>query len=551
MKKRGRFPILAFALCLSAGFTSADEKALNPQVAKLMDEVSEARIRATIQKLVSFQTRNTMSNPDDPVHGVGAARQWIFNELQSYSPRLQVRFDKYRVKKQGQRIFKDVDLWNVIAVLPGTKDPETQILVSAHYDTINLGRPAGSAPAGPGTDAPAAEGAGGAGGGFGRGAQLSPEEQERNANLPAPGACDDGSGIGAMMELARVMSHYEFDKTLVFVAFAGEEQGLIGSNLLSARMKKENQVIEAVLNNDIIGTDVSGNGRTGNTAVSVYSDEIMDSPSQTLARYAREIGERYMPFFKVNTVFFQDRIGRGGDHTPFQLEGYAAVRISTPNEIYANQHHSTDLLENMSVPYTTKVARFNAVVAASLALAPRAPLVMRAPGGRGRGGNGAEGGRGGRGRGRGSATDGAATETAGGRGGDGGRGGNGGTGGNGEITAASAEAGATAGRGTGGAGGRRPGPMLSRGSGYDAVLQWRPNGSEDGIKGYTVLVRPTTSAYWEQEIYVGKVNSYTLKDVSIDDLRFGVKAIGLDGSESLATPYVYPPRQKTTIQTVE
>lgn len=547
MKSRGRFPVLALLLCLSAGYTAADENAVNPQVANIMDEVSEARIRATIEKLVSFQTRNTLSNPDDPVHGVGAARQWIFNQFQSYSPRLQVRFDKYRVKKQG-RIFKDVDLWNVIAVLPGTKDPETQILVSAHYDTINLGRPGGNAPAGPGNEPAAAEGAGGARGGFGRGPQLTPEEQERNANQPAPGACDDGSGIGAMMELARVMSHYEFDKTLVFVAFAGEEEGLIGSNLLSARMKKENQVIEAVLNNDIIGTDVAGDGRFSNTSVNVYSDEVMDSPSQSLARYAREVAERYMPFFKVNTVFFQDRIGRGGDHTPFQLEGYAAVRISTPNEIYANQHHATDLLEYMSVPYTTKVARFNGVVAASLALAPKAPLVTRLPGaGRGRGGNGAEGGRGGRGRGA-NATDGAASIT------DGGRGGRGGNGGNGEGAQASAEAGGgRGGRGEGAQGrsGRRPGPMLSRGSGYDAVLQWRPNGSEQDIKGYAVLIRPTTSAYWEQEIYVGKVNNYTLKDVSIDDLRFAVKAIGLDGSESLATPYVYPPRQKTVIQTVE
>jgi hypothetical protein len=419
-----------------------------------------------------------MSNQDDPVHGVGAARQWIFQEMQSYSPRLQVRFDKYRVKKQGQRIFKDVDLWNVIAVLPGKKDPDTQILISAHYDSINMGRAPGNAPAGPGSEAPAAEGAGG-GGGFGRGAQMTPEDFERSANLPAPGACDDGSGIGAMMELARVMSHYEFDKTLVFVAFAGEEQALIGSNLLSAKMKKENQIVEAVLNNDIIGTDESGNGRLSNTSVNVYSDEIMDSPSQTLARFAREVAERYMPFFKVNTVFFQDRIGRGGDHTPFQLEGYAAVRISTPNEIYANQHHATDLLENMSVPYTARVARFNGVVAASLALAPKAPLVLRAPGaGSGRGGNatdGAASGGGGRGRGRGSrSTD----------------------------DTASADAGATAGRGGQGgqggqAGGRRPGPMISRGAGYDAVLQWRPNGTEDGVKGYAVLVRATTAPYWE------------------------------------------------------
>src|SRR5262249_7189437 len=155
-----------------------------------------------------------------------------------------------RVKKQGQRIFKDVDLWNVVAVLPGKKMPETQVFVSGHYDSLNLGaRPAGQA-TGPSGDAPVP---------IGERPQLSPEEFQKNANLPAPGACDDGSGTAAVMELARVMSQYEFDKTLVFVAFAGEEQGLVGSTLLAAKAKKGNQVIEAVLNNDIIGTDRSGN----------------------------------------------------------------------------------------------------------------------------------------------------------------------------------------------------------------------------------------------------------------------------------------------------
>ncbi|HYW45078.1 MAG TPA: M28 family peptidase [Bryobacteraceae bacterium] len=481
---------LAFAacLCLTAGFTAADEKTLNPQVQKIVDEVSEARIRAILEKLVSFGTRNTMSNQDDPARGIGAARQWILNEFKSYSPRLEVRFDKYRVKKQG-RIFKDVDLYNVIAVLPGKKLPETQIFVSGHYDSLNLGnRPAGGAPAGPGTDAPAA--APGAGNGP---PTLSLEQQEKNAELPAPGACDDGSGTAAVMELARVMSEYEFDKTLVFVAFAGEEQGLIGATLLAAKAHKENQVIEAVLNNDIIGTEVAGNGRTGNSTVSVYSDESMDSPSQQLSRYVREIGERYMPSMKVDTVFMQDRLGRGGDHSPFQMEGYAAVRLSTPNEIYANQHHATDLLENMSVPYTTKVAKINAAAAASLAMAPKPPVILRQPG--------------------------------------------------------AGRAGANTGTATGA--GRRPTPMISRGSGYDAALQWRAAGPDDGIKGYAVVMRSTTAPYWEREIYAGKTTQLTLKDVSIDDAKFGVKAIGLDGSESLVTPYAYPPRQKTEIETVQ
>jgi len=521
MQNPRRLAAIALALCASAAYTNADEKALNPQISALLNEVSEARIRAILEKLVGFGTRNTMSNPDDPAHGVGAAREWILKEMQSYSPRLQVRFDKYRVKKQGQRVFKDVDLYNVVAVLPGTKMPETQIWVSGHYDSLNLGtRPAG-APAGPGTDTPAP-----AAGERAPQAPLTLEQQEKNAELPAPGACDDGSGTAAVMELARVMSKYQFDKTLVFAAFAGEEQGLLGSSLLAAKSHKEHVVIEAVLNNDIIGTDTAGNGRMSNTSVSVYSDETSDSVSQQLSRYIRDVAERYIPSMAIDTVFMGDRLGRGGDHTPFQWEGYAAVRFSTPNEIYANQHRATDLLENMSVPYTTKVARVNAAVAASLALAPKPPIVTRAPGARG----GA----------RGAATDGA--NTAANAGGGAGRGGRAGEG--------AATDGANA-AGRGGAGGRRPGPMIARGSGYDAVLSWRPAGNEEGIRGYTVVVRATTAPFWEKEIYVGKVTTFTLKDVSIDDAKFGVKAIGNDGAESLVTPYVYPARAKTEIETVE
>src|ERR1051325_625520 len=182
-----RLAAITLSVCLSAGWTTADEKALNPQVRKIVDEVSEARIKAIIEKLVRFGTRKFMSNQDDPVRGVGAARQWILNEMKSYSPRLEVSFDKYRVKKQGQRVFKDVDLYNVIAVLPGTRMPETQILISGHYDSLNLGARAAGAPAGPGSEATPATPIGE------RPQQptLTLEQQEKNAELPAPGACDD------------------------------------------------------------------------------------------------------------------------------------------------------------------------------------------------------------------------------------------------------------------------------------------------------------------------------------------------------------------------
>lgn len=501
------------ALCALTTSTQADEFAINPQVKKIVDEVSEDRIRGIIQHLVSFKTRHLLSATDMPNYGIGAARQWIFAEMKSYSPRLQVRFDKWHVKKNGQRIFKDVDLYNVIAVLPGKTMPETQVIVSGHYDSINLGRPQAGANA-PGTAA--------------IGETPTQSNWEANAELPAPGACDDASGVAATMELARIMSQYDFDKTLVFIAFAGEEEGLVGSTLEADKMKADKVDVEAVLNNDIIGTDISGNGRSDSSSVAVYSDDVTDSPAQTLARYIKLMGERYLPSMKVKIQFMQDRLGRGGDHTPFQQQGYAAVRFSTPNEILANQHHETDTLENMSIPYTARVARVNAAAMASLGLSPKAPAVMRVPGsGRGNGnGGGATGG-------------GGATARPGGQpgtqaGDNAGRGGRGASGGAAQPAA-----------------GRAPLPMVARGAGYDAVLQWRPAGDESAIKGYSVLIRATTATSWEQEIYVGKVNTYTLKDVSVDDARFGVKAIGNDGTESLVSSYVYPPRAKATYEAEE
>ncbi len=438
-------------------------------VRKVVEGVSEQRIHDIIAKLEGFGTRHTMSSQDDPQRGIGAARKWILSEFQSYSPRLQVRFDRYRVKKQGERIFEDVDLYNVVAVLPGVRYPETQILISGHYDSLNLG----DAPPAPASDV------------VGGRPAMNLDDARRNANLPAPGACDDSSGVAAAMELARVMSQFEFDKTLVFVAFAGEEQGLFGGSLHAAKAHREGQDIEAVLNSDIIGTAEAGNGRSNSNAVSVYSDESADSASQQLARFFREAGERYVPSMRVNTVSLQDRLGRGGDHTPFQWEGYAAVRITTPNEIFANQHHATDTLANMSVPYTARVVRIIGAVAASLALAPKAPVVTR------------------------------------------------------ERQATSSPESDD-----------RPLPMISRGHGYDTVLRWKPAGARESIGGYAVVIRSTLAPYWEREIPVGNVTEYTLADVSMDTLKFGVRAIGANGYAGLVSPYLYPARRKREVETV-
>lgn len=336
-------PIRLIPLCLAAALAQQPPKSINPTVRKIVDAVAEDRIAGILKKLETFGTRNTMSDQASPDHGVGAARQWIFDQFKSYSPRLQVRFDSYKVKKQG-RIMRDVEVANVVAVLPGATNPDRQFMIGGHYDSLNM---------------------------------TGPDAFNHQADLTAPGVDDDGSGVAATMELARVMSQYEFEKTIVFIAFVGEEQGLIGATLYAQKARRENQIIDGLLNNDLIGTTVAGNGRTNNAAVNVFSPEPMDSASRQLARYIKEIGERYVPGMNVDLIFRADRFGRGGDHTPFNREGYAAVRFTTANENFAHQHTAEDTFANVSVAYCTRVTKINAAALASLALAPKAPVTMR------------------------------------------------------------------------------------------------------------------------------------------------------------------------------
>ncbi|MGH9718665.1 MAG: M28 family peptidase [Bryobacteraceae bacterium] len=347
------------AMIVDAGKTPAAQppiKSQNPAVSKVVGEVSQDRIAEIMKKLESFETRHTFSATDHPARGIGAARRWIYEQFRSYSPRLEVRLDTYNIKRQ-QRISRDVELANVVAVLPGKLQPERQVIISGHYDSLRLNRrsPEEAAADPPGMDAAA------------------------NAGQSAPGVSDDASGTAAVMELARVMSQYEFDKTVVFVAFAGEEQGLLGSTLYAAQAARDRGQIEAVLNNDIIGNDVSGDGRSLSRSVRVFSEDPADSPSRQLARYIKEAGERYLPAMTVDLVFRHDRFGRGGDHTPFNQEGFAAVRFTTPAEFYRNQHSLSDTFANSSPAYTTMVTKINGAALATLALAPKTPSTTREP----------------------------------------------------------------------------------------------------------------------------------------------------------------------------
>jgi acetylornithine deacetylase/succinyl-diaminopimelate desuccinylase-like protein len=441
----------------------------DPVIQKIVSEISRERIAAILQKLESFETRNTLSDPSQTNRGIGAARQWLLDEFKSYSPRLQVSFDTHTIPKGG-RIWKEVELQNVVALLPGN-NPQCSnrwILVSGHYDSLNLKVPSEMR-----------------------------SDRAKAAELPAPGVSDDASGTACALECARVLSQYEFPATLVFVAFAGEEQGLVGARAMAKRLKGQKQEIEAVLNNDIIGNEFSGNGARGNEHALVFSDDPADSGSRQIARYVKAIAGRYCPEMTVDLVFRRDRFGRGGDHTAFNDEGYAGVRFTTAHENFANQHSATDTFTNASPEYTARIVRINAATAASLASAP-APPVTIGP----------------------AATNAVATTDAG------------------ETDSATTAA-------TAASRGRRPG--LTRGnSGYDAVLRWEEPEKNANVAGFLVLIRSTTAPDWEREIWAGNVHEFTLKDTPIDQLVFGVQALDRDGHGSPVSAYVLPARVRAT-----
>ena len=333
---------------------------LDPRIAKLVSSISEERLGAILKKLESFETRSTMSSPDSPTRGVGAAREWIRQEMASYGPKLQVSFDTYHVAVQG-RITRPVELRNVMAILPG-RSPR-RIYVSGHYDT--LARPGGQGASNaspPDPDAPAAR----------------PADPNAPLDNLAPGVNDDGSGTALTIELARVFSQsgVDFDATLVFMCHAGEEQGLVGARLHAQRAAAENIPIEAVFNNDIVGGDHGGSGIVDGATIRVYSEGPEDSTSRALARFVQRWGERYVPSHTVRPMARPDRFGRGGDHSAYNQLGFTAVGFRESRENFTKQHDVRDTFDGISLPYLAQNARVNAASAATLALAPPPPSVV-------------------------------------------------------------------------------------------------------------------------------------------------------------------------------
>src|ERR1043165_1181201 len=340
-----------------------------PEIARMLRESDARNIERTIRKLVSFGTRNTLSTQDDPARGIGAARDWIYQEMQTYSResggRLKVELQTFEQQPgRFQRIQKPTKLTNVVATLQGTQEESKGrvYVVSGHYDSMCT----------------------------------SPTD----AACDAPGANDDASGTAAVMELARVMSKRQFDATIVFMTVAGEEQGLVGSTYFAEQAKKQNVNVDAMFTNDIIGSSTGADGTRDDRTVRVFSEGVPsnatppeantrrsvggenDSQSRQLARFIKETAERYMPSFRVWMVYRRDRYLRGGDHIPFLENGYPAVRFTEPNENYNHQHQNVrveggiqhgDLPQFDDFNYIAQVARVNCAALAALALAPARP----------------------------------------------------------------------------------------------------------------------------------------------------------------------------------
>jgi Zn-dependent M28 family amino/carboxypeptidase len=360
------FTLVSLCLCVSAVQIAAQNAAKpDPAIAKMVKEVSAKNIEATIRKLVSFGTRNTLSEQDNPTRGIGAARDWIYQEFQKISADCGGCLDVQKqafVQPKANRIPEPTTLTNVFAVLKGTTDPTRVYVVSGHYDSMCS----------------------------------SPTD----AKCDAPGANDDASGTAVSLELARVMSKQKYDATIVFMTVPGEEQGLLGAAYYAEQAKLAKTNIEAMFTNDIVGGVTTQKGSINRNKVRVFSEGVPsseteqqantrrsvggenDSASRQLARYIKEQTARYLKNFGVMMIYRRDRYGRGGDHIPFVERGFTAVRITESDEDYTHQHQNVrtengvfygDTPEFVDFEYTANVARVNLIALASLANAPAKP----------------------------------------------------------------------------------------------------------------------------------------------------------------------------------
>lgn len=356
-------PTIALALTLPAG---AQERR-DPRVEKIVSRIDKNRLQSSVARLVSFGTRLTISDPNDPARGIGAARKWLAQEFKAIAERPGSRlkpFEDRFTAPAGRRIPRPVEIVNLGAVLPGT-DParaKQAIVMTGHYDSM--------------------------------------PSDVLDPKADAPGADDDGSGTSMALELASAFAAESPAVSLYFVAVAGEEQGLVGSAHLAQRLKSEGVDVLAMVSVDIAGNSEGQDGVKDSTTGRLFSEGTPemeseaqkklrlavgnenDSPSREWARYLQRVGERYSSGLRLRVMLRRDRIARGSDHMSFLHEGFPALRLSEARENYHRQHQTPrveqgvqygDDLAHFDPAYAARLCRALAGALAALGFAPSAP----------------------------------------------------------------------------------------------------------------------------------------------------------------------------------
>lgn len=360
--------VLAAAPALAQPLEPADEQA---QLKDIAAQVKTERLKADVEKMVSFGTRHTMSETRSDKRGIGAARRWVQKEFGAISAECGGCLEVVTPSQvfTGQRLPTPTEVMDVVAVQRGTTDPDRVVIITGHLD--------------------------------------SRVSDVMDFKSDAPGANDDASGVAAVIETARILSKHKFPATIVYAALSGEEQGLYGGKVLADYAKARGWTVEANLNNDIVGNSRGQSGVTDNTHVRVFSEGTkavetpeqanrrrynggeVDSPSRNLARYMDGLADRYLTNFDVVMVYRTDRFGRGGDQVEMLKAGFPAVRVTEAQENYRHQHQDLrteggivygDTIDAMDFPYLAQVTRLNAVTLASLANAPAPPSGVKIEG---------------------------------------------------------------------------------------------------------------------------------------------------------------------------
>ena len=344
--------------CSALALIAAAPPSPDARLRQIIAPVSLAQMQRTVEKLVSFGTRHTLSSQTDPKRGIGAALNWTKGRFESFGLPTQRPCDTFT----GKRVPNPTRICDMIAIQRGTERPNEVVIIQGHID--------------------------------------SRVTDVMNATSDAPGANDDGSGTAAVIEAARVLSKHKFPATIVYAALSGEEQGLYGGHVLADYAKAQGWNVLTVLNNDIIGNSCSSDGLCDDSHVRVLSEgprsqgqaELADdthslggendSPSRNISRYLDSLADRLNIGLDVRQIWRTDRFGRGGDQIPVLEAGFPAARLTVAVENYDWQHQDLrtengkrygDTMDNMNFAYLAKVTKLNVAALAAIASAPPPP----------------------------------------------------------------------------------------------------------------------------------------------------------------------------------